>query len=77
MRRPQTQPATQPVGERYRSNSQPEALAQQAAHSRAYSTTVEVSAESKGPFAFLEGRRPSKAKEMHMHDVIRELRKIK
>ncbi|KAH9898498.1 hypothetical protein C8Q73DRAFT_685040 [Cubamyces lactineus] len=77
MRRPQTQPTSQPVGERYRSNSQPEALLQQAAHSRAYSTTVEVSAETKGPFAFLEGRRPSKAKEMHMHDVIRELRKIK
>ncbi|KAI9062974.1 hypothetical protein FKP32DRAFT_770439 [Trametes sanguinea] len=75
-RRPQTQPATQPVGERYRSNSQPEVLAQQS-HNRVFSTTVEISAESRRPFAFLDGRRPSKAKEMDMHDVIRELRKIK
>ncbi|CDO72335.1 hypothetical protein BN946_scf184977.g32 [Trametes cinnabarina] len=75
-RRPQTQPVVQSIGERYRSNSQPEALAQQS-HNRIFSTTVEVSAENRSPFAFLDGRRPSKAKEMDMHDVIRELRKIK
>ncbi|KAI0639308.1 hypothetical protein C8Q77DRAFT_1080504 [Trametes polyzona] len=79
-RRPQTQPVLQssPVGERSRSNSQPEVLLQQPqVHNRAFSTTVEVSTESKGPFAFLDGRRPGKAKELNMHDVIRELRKIK
>ncbi|KAI0778080.1 hypothetical protein BD413DRAFT_608745 [Trametes elegans] len=75
-RRPQTQPALQPATERNRSNSEPEVLGP-VVHGRAFSTTVEVAAESKGPFGFFDGRRPSKVKELHMHDVIRELRKIK
>ncbi|KAI0374265.1 hypothetical protein BV20DRAFT_961380 [Pilatotrama ljubarskyi] len=75
-RRPQTQPSMQPGVERNRSNSQPEGMSQQM-HNRAFSTTVEVLAESKGRFAFLDTRRPSKVKELNMQDVVRELRKIK
>ncbi|KAI0361732.1 hypothetical protein OH77DRAFT_1444543 [Trametes cingulata] len=75
-RRPQTQGSMQSAGERNRSNSQPEVMSQQV-HNRAFSTTVEVLAESKGRFAFLDARRPSKVKELNMHDVVRELRKIK
>ncbi|KAI0669997.1 hypothetical protein C8Q78DRAFT_1139180 [Trametes maxima] len=84
-RRPQTQPATMQgsatataaTGERNRSNSQPEVLGQAQAHTRAFSTTVEVAAENKGPFGFFDARRAGRAKELDMHDVIRELRKIK
>ncbi|KAI0651758.1 hypothetical protein C8Q79DRAFT_56320 [Trametes meyenii] len=78
-RRPQTQPAMQgsAAGARDRSNSQPEVLGQAQAHTRAFSTTVEVAAENKGPFGFFDARRPSRVKELDMHDVIRELRKIK
>ncbi|OBZ79749.1 hypothetical protein A0H81_00691 [Grifola frondosa] len=49
-------------------------------HSRGYSTTVEVCAEVKSPFGFLDGLRPGQgtsAKEMDMRDVIKQLRKIK
>lgn len=76
-RRPQTQPPLQSA-ERSRSNSQPEVLTQQQMHNRAFSTTVEVSSESaKRPFAFFDGRRAGKEKELDMHDVIRALRKMK
>ncbi|KAH9857872.1 hypothetical protein C2E23DRAFT_899459 [Lenzites betulinus] len=81
-RRPQTQGAvsTSPsafadpaAAHRDRSHSQPEVLA----HNRAFSTTVEVATEGKRPFAFFDGRRQGRGKELHMNDVIRELRKIK
>ncbi|KAI0824264.1 hypothetical protein BC628DRAFT_1380576 [Trametes gibbosa] len=85
-RRPQTQsgvpsastsPSSFPAvgAPRDRSNSEPEALS--AVHTRTFSTTVEVATESKRPFAFLDVRRQGRGKELQMHDVIRELRKIK
>ena len=47
------------------------------AHGRTFSTTVEVAAESRGKYFFLEGRKPNKVKELEMAAAIKQLRKIK
>ncbi|KAI0757100.1 hypothetical protein C8Q80DRAFT_1265075 [Daedaleopsis nitida] len=51
---------------------------QQQTRNRVYSTTVEVASESRHKYlSFLDGRRPSKVKELEMHAAIKQLRKIK
>ncbi|RDX55974.1 hypothetical protein OH76DRAFT_1414477 [Lentinus brumalis] len=62
--------------DRNRSNSEPDVLSQQA-YGRAFSTTVEVAAETRSKYFFRESRRPAQTKELEMHAAIKQLRKIK
>lgn len=50
---------------------------QQQLYSQMYSTTVEVAAESRGKYFFLENRRSKQVKELEMQAAIKQLRKIK
>ncbi|KAI0724445.1 hypothetical protein C8T65DRAFT_4221 [Cerioporus squamosus] len=62
--------------DRNRSNSEPDVSSQQA-YGRAFSTTVEVAAESRSKYFFRASRRPTQTEELEMHAAIKQLRKIK
>ncbi|KAI1797783.1 hypothetical protein LXA43DRAFT_877545 [Ganoderma leucocontextum] len=76
-----------PALDRNRSNSEPEAkvippppppVSRTQVHERAYSTTVEISGEYRGPkYFFRESRQLGKTKELEMHAAIKQLRKMK